>query len=499
MGKPTGFLEYERKEGPVREADVRINDFDEFHGSLPCKEQMLQGARCMACGVPFCQAGVMIAGMASGCPLHNLVPEINDYVYHGNFEQAFIRLSKTHCFPEFTSRVCPALCEAACTVGVHGDPVSTKENEKSVIEYAFSNGLVKPDSPAVRTGKKVAVIGSGPSGLSAAYWLNKRGHSVTVYERRDRAGGLLRYGIPNMKLDKRVIDRRIRLMEESGIVFKYNVNVGKDINADKLLKEYDRIVLACGASNPRDIKAPGRDAKGIYFAVDFLTEVTKAVIDSDYDYGKCIRKTDYSFGSLKGRKVIVIGGGDTGNDCVGTSIRLGAASVIQIEMMPKPCEARAVNNPWPEWPKILKTDYGQEEAISLFGSDPRVYQTTVTEFIKDKKGNLTGVKTVKLSPEKDKNTGRIQMVPVEGTEAKLEADLVLIAAGFLGSQEYVTSAFKVEVNGRTNVSTEEGRYETSRDRVFTAGDMHRGQSLVVWAISEGRNAARAVDESLMGY
>nr|MCR5407283.1 glutamate synthase subunit beta [Lachnospiraceae bacterium] len=322
MGKPTGFLEYERKEGPVRDAKTRIADFDEFHALLPGKDQMLQGARCMACGVPFCQAGVMIAGMASGCPLNNLVPEINDLVYHGNFEQAYIRLSKTHCFPEFTSRVCPALCEAACTVGVHGEPVSTKENERSVIEYAFANGLVKPDVPAVRTGKKVAVIGSGPSGLSAAYWLNKRGHSVTVYERRDRAGGLLRYGIPNMKLDKRVIDRRIRLMEESGIEFKYNVNVGKDISADKLIKEYDRIILACGASNPRDIKAPGRDAKEIYFAVDFLTEITKTVIDSDYDYEKCIKKSDYSFGSLKGKNVIVIGGGDTGNDCVGTSIRL---------------------------------------------------------------------------------------------------------------------------------------------------------------------------------
>ena len=499
MGKPTGFLEYERKEGPVRDAKTRIADFDEFHALLPGKDQMLQGARCMACGVPFCQAGVMIAGMASGCPLNNLVPEINDLVYHGNFEQAYIRLSKTHCFPEFTSRVCPALCEAACTVGVHGEPVSTKENERSVIEYAFANGLVKPDVPAVRTGKKVAVIGSGPSGLSAAYWLNKRGHSVTVYERRDRAGGLLRYGIPNMKLDKRVIDRRIRLMEESGIEFKYNVNVGKDISADKLLKEYDRVVLACGASNPRDIKAPGRDAKGIYFAVDFLTEITKTVIDSDYDYEKCIKKSDYSFGSLKGKNVIVIGGGDTGNDCVGTSIRLGAASVIQLEMMPKPCEARAVTNPWPEWPKILKTDYGQEEAISLFGSDPRVYQTTVTEYIKDKKGCLTGVRTVKLSPKKDEASGRMQMVQVEGSESELKADIVLIAAGFLGSEEYVTSAFKVDVNARTNVSTGEGCFETSRDRVFTAGDMHRGQSLVVWAISEGKKAARAVDKSLMGY
>ena len=492
-------MEYERKEGPVRDAKERINDFDEFHGLLPAKEQTLQGARCMACGIPFCQAGVMIAGMASGCPLHNLVPEINDYVYHGNLEQAYVRLSKTHCFPEFTSRVCPALCEAACTVGVHSAPVSTKENERTVIEYAFANGLVKADKPKVRTGKKVAVVGSGPSGLAAAYYLNKRGHLVTVFERKDRAGGLLRYGIPNMKLDKRIIDRRISLMEESGIEFKYGVDVGKDIEPEKLLKEYDRVILACGASNPRDINAPGRDAKGIYFAVDFLSEVTKAIIDADYDYGKCMEKTDFSFGNLKGKRVVVIGGGDTGNDCVGTSIRLGAVSVTQLEMMPKPCEVRADSNPWPEWPKVLKTDYGQEEAITLFGSDPRIYQTTVTEFVKDKKGNLTTVKTVKLAPKKDEKTGRMQMVPVEGTEGELKADIVLIAAGFLGSQEYVTKGFKVDVNGRTNVSTAEGEYETSRKGVFTAGDMHRGQSLVVWAISEGGSAARAVDESLMGY
>jgi glutamate synthase (NADPH/NADH) small chain len=395
--------------------------------------------------------------------------------------------------------VCPALCEAACTAGVHSDPVSTKENERSVIEYAYANGLVKADAPAVRTGKKIAVIGSGPSGLSAAYWLNKRGHSVTVYERRDRAGGLLRYGIPNMKLDKRIIDRRIKLMEESGITFEYGADVGKDITAEELLKKYDRIVLACGASNPRDIKAPGRDAKGIYFAVDFLTEVSKAIMDSDYDYASVMKKSDFSFRSLKGRNVVVIGGGDTGNDCVGTSIRLGAASVTQLEMMPKPCECRAESNPWPEWPKILKTDYGQEEAIDRFGDDPRIYQTTVTEFIKDKKGNLTGVKTVKLEPKKDEATGRMQMVPVEGTEGELKAELVLIAAGFLGSQDYVTGAFKVDVNQRTNVATADGAFETSRKNVFTAGDMHRGQSLVVWAIAEGKKAARAVDESLMGY
>lgn len=500
MGKLAGFLEYERENGPERPALERIKDFDEFHGLLPAKEQMKQGARCMECGVPFCQAGCMIAGMASGCPLHNLVPEINDLVYHGNFEEAYKRLSKTHSFPEFTSRVCPALCEAACTLGLHSAPVSTKENEKTVIEYAFEHGLVQEGEPKVRTGKKVAVIGSGPSGLATAQLLNRRGHEVTVYERSDRAGGLLRYGIPNMKLDKRVIDRRIKIMEESGIHFEYNVNVGKDIKGDDLLKQYDRVVLCCGASNPRDINAPGRDAKGIYFAVDFLSEVTKAIIDEDYDYAKIKGKKDFSFGTLNGKSVIVIGGGDTGNDCVGSSIRLGASSVLQLEMMPKPLSERAYSNPWPEWPKVLKTDYGQEEAIAVHGSDPRIYKTTVTEFIKDKKtGKLTGVKTTELESKKDEKTGRFNMVPVAGSEKTLKADIVLIAAGFLGSQEYVTKSFGVDVNERTNVATAPDEYATSKDKVFVAGDMHRGQSLVVWAISEGRNAAKAVDESLMGY
>lgn len=491
MGKATGFLDYERKNGPEVKAEDRIGNFKEFHGLLPQDEQSLQGARCMECGVPFCQAGTMIAGMASGCPLHNLVPEINDLVYHQNWEQAYVRLSKEHCFPEFTSRVCPALCEAACTCGLHSAPVSTKENEKSVIEYAYANGLVKAETPSVRTGKTVAVIGSGPSGLATALKLNSRGHKVTVYERSDRAGGLLRYGIPNMKLDKSVIDRRIKLMEESGIEFVYNVNVGKDITGKELLAKYDRVVLACGASNPRDIQAPGRDANGIYFAVDFLSKVTKRLLDSDF--------ADVPYELAKGKNVLIIGGGDTGNDCVGTSIRLGAKNVKQLEMMPMAPVERLDSNPWPEWPKVLKTDYGQEEAIYKFGEDPRVYQTTVTEFIKDKKGNVCQVKTVKLSPKKDEKTGRMMMLPVEGTEEVIDADVVLIAAGFLGSEKYVSDTFGVELNERTNVKTDNGAYATSVDRVFTAGDMHRGQSLVVWAIAEGKAAAAAVDKSLMGY
>ena len=517
MGKPTGFLEFDRADGPVVSEEKRIENFLEFHGMLPSEEQQKQAARCMDCGVPFCQAGTMIAGMASGCPLHNLVPELNDLVYHDCFELAYKRLSITHSFPEFTSRVCPALCEAACTCGLHGDAVSTKENEKSVIEYAYEHGLVKEEVPDMRTGKKVAVVGSGPSGLAAAQLLNWRGHSVTVYERSDRVGGLLRYGIPNMKLDKSIIDRRIKLMEEAGIVFKTSVNVCGSkkqekagnrlhfvdkvtyVSADELMAEYDAVILACGASNPRDINAPGRDADGIYFAVDFLKEVSKKLMDEDYDSEKIIAATDFSFGSLKGKNVYVIGGGDTGNDCVGTSVRLGAASVTQLEMMPKPPECRTTSNPWPEWPKVLKTDYGQLNAIDAYGHDPRIYETTVTEFIKDKKGNLTGLKIVKLTPKKDEKTGRMNMVPVEGSEKTVKADIVLIAAGFLGSEAYIREDFGVECDGRTNITGAAGSFQTSKERVFAAGDCHRGQSLVVWAIAEGRRVAAEVDRSLMGY
>ena len=491
MGKPTGFLEYDRETAKVLPPKVRIANFNEFRIPLNKEKQKLQGARCMACGVPFCQSGMMLGGMASGCPLHNLVPETNDLVYTGNWKQAYLRLSKTHSFPEFTSRVCPALCEAACTCNVNGEPVATKENERAIIETAYAEGWVVPQPPKVRTGKTIAVIGSGPSGLACAQQLNRRGHSVTVFERSDRIGGLLRYGIPNMKLEKSVIDRRMKLMEDEGVKFVTNTNVGVDITAEELLKNFDRVVLACGASNPRDIKVPGRESKGIYFAVDFLKKVTKTLLDSDFQ--------NAPYEEAKGKPVLVIGGGDTGNDCVGTSIRLGAKSVTQLEMMPMPPVERAANNPWPQWPKVLKTDYGQEEAIAVFGHDPRVYQTTVTEFIPDKSGRVCQAKIVKLKSEKDAKTGRMMMVPVEGTEEVIPAELVLIAAGFLGSQKYVTDAFHVATNGRTNVDTKPGEYETSVPRVFTAGDMHRGQSLVVWAIREGREAAKAVDESLMGY
>ncbi|MCI7225790.1 MAG: glutamate synthase subunit beta [Lachnospiraceae bacterium] len=491
MGKPTGFMEYERETAKAESPLERIHHFNEFHTPLSKEKQRQQAARCMACGVPFCQAGMMIGGMASGCPLNNLVPEWNDLLYNGCYEQAYARLMKTHCFPEFTSRVCPALCEKACTCNLNGDPVSTKENERTIIENAFATGLVKANPPKVRTGKTVAVVGSGPSGLATAMQLNKRGHKVTVFERNDRIGGLLRYGIPNMKLEKQVIDRRVKLMEEEGIEFVTNANIGVDITAEELLQKYDRVVLCCGASNPRDINAPGRDAKGIYFAVDFLKATTKSLLDSNFE--------DHKYIDCKGKTVMVIGGGDTGNDCVGTSIRLGAKNVIQLEMMPKAPDERAANNPWPQWPRVCKTDYGQEEAIAKFGHDPRIYTTTVSEFIKNKNGELVQAKLVKLQSKKDEKSGRMMMVPIEGSEEIINVDIVLIAAGFLGSQKYVTDAFKVNINGRTNVDTAPGKYQTSVPNVFTAGDMHRGQSLVVWAIREGREAAKDVDESLMGY
>lgn len=467
----------------------RIKHFNEFHTPVSLERQKEQGERCMACGVPFCQNGEIINGMVSGCPLNNLVPETNNLVCGGNWKQAYERLTKTNNFPEFTCRVCPALCEAACTHNLHEEPVETKENERAIIENAFAEGWVVANPPKVRTGKTVAVVGSGPSGLAAAMQLNKRGHLVTVFERSDRVGGLLRYGIPNMKLDKSVIDRRMAIMEEEGITFKTGVNVGKDITAKELTKQFDAVVLTCGASNPRDINAEGRDAKGIYFAVEYLSSVTKSLLDSEFKDGKAI--------SAKDKNVIVIGGGDTGNDCVGTAIRQGAKSVTQLEMMPMPSEERTAGNPWPEWPRVLKTDYGQQEAIAVFGSDPRVYQTTVKEFIKDKKGNLEKVKLVSLEPKKDEKTGRMNMVPVEGSEKEIPAELVLIAAGFLGSEKYVTDAFKVNVDARTNVETT--NYETCNPGVFAAGDMRRGQSLVVWAIREGREVAKQVDKSLMGY
>ena len=482
MGKPTGFMEYQRRGNPAQAPQERVQHFDEFHPRLSREERRRQGARCMECGVPFCQSGSVLNGMVSGCPLHNLIPEWNDLIYTGNFGHAVQRLLKTNNFPEFTGRVCPALCEAACTCGLNGEAVTIKENELGAIEDAWETGLIRPHPPKVRTGKQVAVVGSGPSGLAAADQLNKRGHTVTVFERADRIGGLLMYGIPNMKLEKQIVQRRVDLMAAEGVDFVTGVDVGKDKPAKELLRDFDAVVLCCGAGNPRDLSVPGRGGKDIYFAVDFLKSTTKSLLDSQLK--------DKQYLSAKGKRVVIVGGGDTGNDCVGTCIRHGCKSVVQLEMMPKAPDRRTEHNPWPEWPRVCKTDYGQEEAIAVFGRDPRVYQTTVTECVRDDKGRLTALQTVKLTPD---------LKPVEGSESTMPCDLLLIAAGFLGCENYVPEAFGAALTPRAAVQTEAGRYASSVPRVFTAGDMHRGQSLVVWAIQEGRAAAREVDESLMGY
>lgn len=482
MGKPTGFLEFDRKNDPAEAPLEWIRHYREFHPRLPREERQRQGGRCMECGVPFCQSGAVLGGMASGCPLHNLIPEWNDLVYTGNFRHALERLLKTNSFPEFTGRVCPALCEASCTCGLHGDAVTVKANELGIIEEAWAGGWIVPRPPKTRTGKRVAIVGSGPSGLAAAQQLNSRGHLVTVYERADRAGGLLMYGIPNMKLEKEIVLRRLRLMEAEGVRFCTGVDVGHDVMAEELRRDYDAVLLCCGAAQPRDLQVENRGVKGVHFAVDFLTQTTKSLLDSGLKDGKFI--------SAKDKRVVIVGGGDTGNDCVGTCIRHGCKSVIQLEMMPKAPEGRGEGNPWPEWPRICKTDYGQEEAIAKFGADPRVYQTTVTALLSDEKNRLRGVKTVRLG-------GDLKSLP--GTEEELPCDLLLIAAGFLGPQAYVPRAFGVETGARSNVKTVPESYATNVENIFAAGDMRRGQSLVVWAIREGRGAAREIDQSLMGY
>ncbi len=489
MGKPTGFIEFLRELPTDIDPGDRIRNWDEFHLHLPDDKLRQQGARCMDCGVPFCHTGTTINNMASGCPINNLIPEWNDLIYRGLWHEALDRLHRTNNFPEFTGRVCPAPCEGACVLGINEPPVTIKNIEVSIIDKGWESGWINPEPPAQRTGKKVAIVGSGPAGLCAAAQLNKAGHWVTVYEREDRPGGLLMYGIPNMKLDKeKIVQRRLQVLEDEGIKFVCNTEVGKDITSQQLLDEFDAVVLCTGATKPRDLPIDGRELKGIHFAMEFLTANTRALMNGHSG-------NDYI--SANGKDVVIIGGGDTGTDCVGTSIRHGCRSMTQLEIMPKPPAARAANNPWPEWPKIYRLDYGQEEAAAIFGDDPRVYTTTATKFEGDEQGNVKAVHTVEVEWARNAE-GRFIPNPITGTEKVLPAQLVLLAMGFLGPEQPLLDALGLARDGRSNVQAEYGDYATSIPGVFAAGDCRRGQSLVVWAFNEGRGAAKACDKYLMG-
>ena len=489
MGKPTGFLEYLRELPADRAPSERVGDWKEFHHHMEEDKLKKQGARCMNCGVPFCHTGKLVSGMASGCPVNNLIPEWNDLVYRGLWREALERLHKTNNFPEFTGRVCPAPCEGSCVLGINDPPVTIKNLECSIIDHGWGEGWVIPQAPTVRTGKKVAIIGSGPAGLSAAAQLNRAGHTVTVFERADRPGGLLMYGIPNMKLDKQeVVLRRIRMMEQEGIKFICNANVGDNVEPQIFLKEFDATVICTGATQPRNLQIEGRELGGIHFAMEYLTANTKAVLEGG------VPKTPIHAG---GKDVVVIGGGDTGTDCVGTALRHGCKSLVQIEILPKPPGERAADNPWPEWPKVYKMDYGQEEAAARFGADPRVYMTTVKKFTGDADGRVKDLTTVEIKWEKNEQG---QFVPKElpGTEKVRPAQLVLLAMGFLGPEQALLKEIGVATDPRSNVKAEFEKYPTSIPGVFAAGDCRRGQSLVVWAINEGRGAARECDRYLMG-
>jgi glutamate synthase (NADPH/NADH) small chain len=489
MGKPTGFMEFLREVAAEVLPSDRVRNWDEFHLPLPEEKLRNQGARCMDCGTPFCHTGTIISGMASGCPINNLIPEWNDLVYRGLWREALDRLHKTNNFPEFTGRVCPAPCEGSCVLGINNPPVTIKNIEHAIIDKGWDEGWIVATPPAKRTGKKVAVIGSGPAGLCAAAQLNKAGHTVTVYERADRPGGLLMYGIPNMKLDKAdVVLRRLHLLEQEGITFQCNTEVGKDLPVATLINDFDAVVLCTGATKPRDLPIEGRSLQGIHFAMDFLTANTKSLLD---------KRQGEDFISAQGKDVVIIGGGDTGTDCVGTSIRHGCRSLVQLEIMPKPPNERATNNPWPEWPKVYRMDYGQEEAAALFGDDPRGYLTTATHFEGDETGQVKAVHTVQVEWQRNEQG---QFIPqhIPGTEKVLPAQLVLLAMGFLGPEQPLLDALGVERDARSNVKADYGQYATSIPGVFAAGDCRRGQSLVVWAFNEGREAARECDRYLMG-
>jgi len=489
MGKPTGFMEYQRELPMDRDPRERVADWKEFHLHMEEGKLRTQGSRCMDCGVPFCHTGTLMAGMASGCPINNLIPEWNDLVYRDQWKDALERLHKTNNFPEFTGRVCPAPCEGSCVLGINETPVTIKNLECSIVDKGFEMGWIVPEPPAKRTGRKVAVVGSGPAGLACAAQLNRAGHTVTVFERDDRIGGLLMYGIPNMKLEKSRVQRRVDLLAKEGVVFRTGVEVGKSLPAEALVRDFDAVALCIGATKPRDLPIEGRGLKGVHFAMEFLLKNTKSLLDSRHEDGQFI--------SAKGKDVIVIGGGDTGTDCVGTSMRHGCRSLTQFELLPKPPDARTADNPWPQWPKVYKLDYGQEEAAARFGGDPRTYSISTKKFVGDDQGNVKELHTVQVKWEKGAD-GRPKLVDVPGSEKVWPAQLVLLAMGFLGPEEQLVKALGVATDERSNAKADFGRFATSVPGVFAAGDARRGQSLIVWAIAEGRQCAREVDRFLMG-
>ncbi len=483
MGKLTGFMEYDRKPVPYRDPLVRLNDFNEISSQPHDKHLRTQGARCMDCGVPFCQS-------ATGCPIYNLIPEWNDLVYNGRWRDALDRLHQTNNFPEFTGRTCPAPCEGACVLGITDPPVTIKNIENAIIDRGFAEGWVKPRLPERHNGKRIAIIGSGPAGLAAASQLNSAGYRVTLYERDDRIGGLLMYGIPNMKLDKQIVQRRVDLMAEEGVDFVTRTDVGVELNPRKLLKENDALLLATGATRPRDLEIPGREMEGIHFAMEFLTTNTKSLLNSSHEGQACI--------SAKTKDVVVIGGGDTGTDCIGTSMRHGCRSLVNFEILPRPPYTRAPDNPWPEWPRIFRVDYGHEEARVKFGRDPREYSILCKRFLDNGKGCVSAIETVRVEWIKDED-GNWQMKEITGSQRKYPTQLVLLALGFLGPERYLSDSLGIEYDQSGNYNARPGQYATNVPGVFTAGDCRRGQSLVVWAIREGRGAAREIDQYLMTY
>ena len=476
MGKVTGFKEFSREVEPYRPAKSRVLDFKEIYTDHDDKLLNTQAARCMNCGVPFCQSG-------EGCPVYNLIPEWNDLVYNEQWEDAFDRLFKTNNFPEVTGRVCPAVCEGACVLGITETPVAIKNLEFAIADKGIKSGWLKPKVPEVRTNRKIAIVGSGPAGLSAAQQLNSVGHSVEVYERSDRIGGLMMYGIPNMKLDKSILDMRIEIMEKEGIIFHINTDIGapNSPSLENLINENDSVLLTTGATKPRDLSIPGREGDGVHFAMEFLGKNTKSLLDS--------KLKNNNFISAKDKNVIVIGGGDTGNDCLGTSLRHKCKSLLNFEIMPELPKDRADNNPWPLFPRIHKVDYGHEESIEVLGKDPREYSISGKEFLRDESGKLIGIKTVMVDSA---------FKEIKGTEKTWKADLILLAMGFLGPESYINQEVDIDLDERSNFKADHNIHKTSHPKVFAAGDCRRGQSLVVWAINEGRAAAREIDKELMG-